>query len=407
MLPPVFRSAEWNGTIYHFYRDKERTLNEWLTSAPEDARAIRKLFKRITALSPMQMPITDIKGVKKEKSAARASGMLKMLPALPTYNRLGKVSVSEYVAAFTNPGLQLVLSGVVPKESPASSLLLTLATITSGDGGYPQGGSLGLAERMRQTFVSLGGNLQLNTKVDKVSIRNNKVEGVEVEGEMIAADAVVVSAETVAALRNLFDTDVPAQEAWLQKLQGAAKPSNCTFIAVGLRVDLPEAPAFVLPKPIRYRNFEEVALGMHNYHGYPDHAPEGGTVLTTAFIDDSYDFWKEAQERGVYKEEKQKLADQVVEALESKWPAIRGQVEVVDVSTPLTYERYTSAYHGAWMTRHHPGDKIVQYPGEVASVPGLYFAGHRLMPPGGMPAALASGRTAAQLLCRQFDMTFK
>jgi hypothetical protein len=46
------------------------------------------------------------------------------------------------------------------------------------------------------------------------------------------------------------------------------------------------------------------------------------------------------------------------------------------------------------------------YPGSVKSVGGLYFSGHRIITPGGLPSTLAAGRMAAQMVCRQFDTVF-
>jgi hypothetical protein len=53
------------------------------------------------------------------------------------------------------------------------------------------------------------------------------------------------------------------------------------------------------------------------------------------------------------------------------------------------------------------GDKMKIYPGHLKIVNGLYFAGHRLMNPGGLPVAINTGRKAAQMVCRQFDVLFK
>ena len=47
------------------------------------------------------------------------------------------------------------------------------------------------------------------------------------------------------------------------------------------------------------------------------------------------------------------------------------------------------------------------YPGFLKNIKGVYFAGHRLMNPGGLPVAIDSGRKAAQMVCRQFDVMFK
>ena len=46
------------------------------------------------------------------------------------------------------------------------------------------------------------------------------------------------------------------------------------------------------------------------------------------------------------------------------------------------------------------------YPQTVKSVKNVYFAGQRIMMPGGLPIAVYTGRRAVQLLCKDFDKTF-
>ena len=124
-------------------------------------------------------------------------------------------------------------------------------------------------------------------------------------------------------------------------------------------------------------------------------------------MEDTYDFWKKAKDEGRYEAEKQALAEQISQAVCAKYPQAAGNIEVIDIATPLTYERYTGAYHGSWMSFMRKGYKQTQYPGFLKSIKNVYFAGHRMISPGGLPVALASGRTAAQLVCRQFDVVFK
>jgi len=131
--------------------------------------------------------------------------------------------------------------------------------------------------------------------------------------------------------------------------------------------------------------------------------PEGGTALTVPFMNDTYDFWKRAKDEGWYEAEKQSLAEQICRAVCTKYPQAEGKIEVIDIATPLTYEHYTGAYHGSWMGIMSKGDKQTQYPGYLDSIKGVYFAGHRMTSPGGMPVALLSGRNAAQMVCKQFD----
>jgi phytoene dehydrogenase-like protein len=166
-------------------------------------------------------------------------------------------------------------------------------------------------------------------------------------------------------------------------------------------------PEWHLDEPVKYAGKEITEIGFHNYALYEGYAPKGCISLTTAFMGDTYDFWKKAKEEGRYDEEKRLLAQQISNAFCRKYPQAEGNIEVIDIATPLTYERYTGAYHGSWMTIQGPGDKMSAfYPGFVKEASGLYFSGHRIMPPGGHPSALAAGRMAAQLVCRQFDTVF-
>jgi len=122
---------------------------------------------------------------------------------------------------------------------------------------------------------------------------------------------------------------------------------------------------------------------------------------------DSYDFWKKARDEGRYEAEKRAVAEQIVSALCRKHPGAEGKVEVVDFATPLTYERYTGASKGSWMSVLGKGETPTSScPCTLEDTKGVYFAGHRVRLPGGLPSALVSGRDAAQMVCRQFDAVF-
>jgi hypothetical protein len=58
------------------------------------------------------------------------------------------------------------------------------------------------------------------------------------------------------------------------------------------------------------------------------------------------------------------------------------------------------------MTEMIPGMKIKSYPPDVKGLGGVYFAGHRMMPPGGLPVALMSARLAVQCFCRDMGTVF-
>jgi hypothetical protein len=58
------------------------------------------------------------------------------------------------------------------------------------------------------------------------------------------------------------------------------------------------------------------------------------------------------------------------------------------------------------MTEMTPGAGMNSYPAVIDGLSGLYFAGQRMMPPGGLPVALSSARVAVQYLCRDTGTVF-
>jgi len=404
LLRDPFHSLEWEGKIINVYRDAEKTAEHLSAISPEDAPLLRRMVKDVKAAAHMEMPVFDIKGVKaKDPKRPTLGFLLKMLPTIPVMGRLSKITRGDWVMRFKHPGIRRLYS-FIPEKSPATSLIFTLATLHTGDGGYPEGGSLPMTQRMAKTFTDLGGKLLFNTSVQKVNVQNGEATGVTLAARTMDADAVIVTQETVAALDQLFDT--PLRDAWVKEVYGLkSKSSVCTFISIGVRAELPEMMMreWKLEKPVTYSGRTESFITLNSYRRY---APEGGTALTIFLDGDTYNYWKHVKDEGRYEMEKQALADQIVSALCAKYPQCEGSIDIADVATPLTYERYTGAYHGAWMSVMYVGDKMKQYPGTCEDIKSLYFAGHRLIPPGGMPSAAASGRQAAQLVCREFDVTF-
>ena len=405
-LPDIFTAVEYKDQTINLYRDIERTAEHLSAVSPNDRQRLRRLVSEVKAFSNMHMPIFDIKGVKTlNPKRFRIGTLLKMLPAFSKIGRLNKMSCKDYTDQFEHPGIGRLLK-IVPDDYSAVSLIATLSTLNEGDGGYPEGGSLAIADRMVKTFEGLGGKLLLKTQVKKIIIENKKVTGVKLENETLDADAVIVTQETIAAAMRLFD--IPLEEKWLTELRNNTQSAACVFVGVGIRTKIPQMPipAWKPEEPINYAGKTLTEIYFNNYAVYEGYAPAGCSTLTTALMGDTYDFWKKAQEEGRYEKEKRALADQISRVICGKYPQVEGNIEVIDIATPLTYERYTGAYHGSWMSVTGPGNKMKVYPAFIKNINGLYFAGHRLMPPGGLPVAASMGRQAAQMVCRQFDVMF-
>ncbi|WP_040213188.1 phytoene desaturase family protein [Clostridium polynesiense] len=405
-----FISCQYKGQTACLYRNLEKLKAHLCDISPKDTPHILRFCKDVKSFTSMNVPINNIPGLKlkkKEKAASTLRALSKMLPMLLRIGSMGKVSVGEYLRQFSHPAIRLLFSQVTNDKYSAIALFFTMACFASGDGGYLEGGSLKMARNMAKRFEELGGNIRYGVKAEKVVTDKGRASGVFADGSFITADAVIIASDTLSAIDTLFET--PIGEPWAEDMRKNTKPVNCTFVGLGVEADLSHIPSTViypLDKPITFAGKQLNSISINNYADYEGYAPEDCTALTM-ILEGEYDFWKAASSDGSYKQKKQELAEQVIARLEEKIPAAKGKFVVWDIATPLTYERYCGTYHGSWMTLMPPGNKLVSYPCKPENIEGLYFAGQRLQPPGGMPVALITGRQAAQYLCRDYDVVFQ
>ena len=105
-----------------------------------------------------------------------------------------------------------------------------------------------------------------------------------------------------------------------------------------------------------------------------------------------------------YKEKKNQMARTVVELLDQRFPGISRQVEMVDVATPLTFERYTGNWKGSyegWLLT--PQNSFTMMNRMSQTLPGLhnfYMCGQWVEPGGGLPSGVMSGRRLVKAMCK-------
>ena len=341
---------------------------------------------------------------------------------------------------FKHPGIRKALGeGVVYEKFSSLSLLHTMACFMDS-GVYPEGGSLALGKRMEDKIKALGGKIVFNTKVDKVVFeddvdgigtrdwglgtrdsgigyedsghrtrkagkeRYSNCCGVEISGEKILYDAVIVSQDLLTC-ENLLGKYL--NDKWI-KAAADDPPVQTTFAAIGVREDLRSMPyAFAFDEKINIGGIEYDDITLTNYAEHTSYAPPGCSALTCMFTGDNYDYWKKQKENGTYEQVKQELAENLRCIIEKHMPHLIDKIEVINIATPLTYERYAGSFKGAWMTVLLK-QKIPSLPKcKSAAYERLYFVGFRTKAPGGLPIAMLSGYKAAQHICRDFGMVFE
>ena len=405
----IFRSDpyfvyDYNGTKVNIYRDIKKLKEHLLEISPEDKKAIELLYRDVQTMRDVKIPLFDIPGLKtRSKNRLDIPLLLKMIPGVLKLGRLSKYSAKEYAATFKHPGIRKALGEFVVYEKFSSLSLLHTMACFMDSGVYPKGGSLDLGKRVEEKVKTLGGRILFNKKVDKVIFDGKTACGIEIQGEKIPFDAIIVTQDLL-TVANLLGSR--PEDKWIQAA-GYDLPVQTTFAAIGVREDLRDMPyAFAFDDDINVGGIQYDCVKLTNYAEHTSYAPPGGTSLTCSFTGDSYAYWKELKENGTYEEHKLQLAGKLRQIIEKHMPRLKDKIEVINIATPLTYERYTGSYKGAWMTVLEKTKKPSLPRSLSAAYKRLYFAGFRTRAPGGLPIALISGYKAAQYLCRDLGLVF-
>lgn len=98
---------------------------------------------------------------------------------------------------------QTLYIGVSPFVGPSIYTIIPMIELLYGIW-YIKGGMYGMAKAMQKRFEELGGRIMLNSNVDAIDVDDNIAKGIIVNGEKIAADAVLVNADFPWAVSHLL-----------------------------------------------------------------------------------------------------------------------------------------------------------------------------------------------------------
>ena len=405
--PESFAVVEHEGVTVSLYSDLTRMRRHLIETSPEDRVEINHFCDAIAAMAEPRIPL-------------RAPDLMNPFEILRTgwatreSQRIMKKyheALSSYVQRFQHPAIRQALLTIIPEQYQTYALIFTLGTVCSQNGGRPAGGSRAMALRMADYYQSLGGELVLGQAVDHILIENGKAVGValwpdseSVETEAVYADYVVPATDVHVTLSTLLEGRFPAANIAQRDNDPRIYPTpSSVYAAYAVDDPLTDVPPdlFFSSAPYTFESEQYEHLSLKHYAYEPSFAPAGKNVLI-AYLPADYYWWSDlAEDEKAYKAEKVRLALDLQQAIVHRFPHLAGKITSLDVATPLTYERYCSAWRGSWMSYGPtPQAERMFLRGRLKRVKNLYMAGQWLMPPGGLPVAILTGRWAIQRICQ-------
>lgn len=405
-----------DGRTITVYTDIGRLESHLLSNYPSDARPLREFTGALRSVLDLDIPFSDAHGWEAVKQQSKT--FLSTLSHLPVLLKYGTMTIRQFAAKFKDPSLAIAFNNLVHfggPDLPLLTVLLPLAYAHRRMAGIPQKGWLSFARSIERRFIELGGRVQYKSKVSKLIIENGKVKGVILaDGSQYFADRVLSAADGRFSQSLLIGK---AEGETIQSFNVHDLSDQPVQVNLGVDEDFSNEKGpvtYILHDSLSAAGREHNKITVHNKYYDPDAAPKGKSAITV-FLDSDYLWWKGvAIDRVRYEEEKERCANMVIDIIERYHPGFKERVEVADVSTPLTRERYTGNWMGAMQARKPNANMIkalLQSKPQYANkgVEGLYMAGQWVEAWGGITTAAQSGRKAVQSMCKhdgkQFETT--
>ena len=400
---------------------------------------IDRLEQHLKELSPVDGPVIDefIQAMRLFRNfdlwpakprelmtpADMAEAMARMQPYMAGMEKWSQISAQEFAGRFQDPFLRQAFPMLFGPQAPIYIYLMFLPSMDYGDGAFPAGGSLEFARTIEKRYRQLGGRVHYGSRVVQILTEEEtapdgracgRATGIRLaDGSEHHADMVVSAADGRTTLFSMLDEKYVSDE-----FRGYYKElpvfSGMVQVSLGIKRDLsaePHAVVYMLDRPVTIAGGVMDSLPIRHYGYDPSMAPAGKSVVET-FVGCSYDYWKQiAEDPERLEAEKQQAATAVIDQLESRYPGITGDIEVVDVATPLTTERYTGNWQGSIQGWNPFGPRMAELmqTGMSKTLPALedfFMIGQWVEPGGGLPGVGPSGRNLIQILCHRDGKPF-
>lgn len=208
-----------------------------------------------------------------------------------------------------------------------------------------EGGTDRLIGMMTAELEKNGVTICTRSKVERIIVEKGRVRGIEANGRVIAAKAVISNSGITNTINNLTDRRA-FSEAFLEKAAAIRVNNSSSQVYIGIRKGdrVPDIGDLLFTSTAPEFDSREL-LDLHTRSKtfslyYPKTRPGHDRYTIVASMNSRFEDWKNMDDDR-YAGEKQQLIERTIDDLTRYLPDIRAKIDWVEAATPRTFNHYT------------------------------------------------------------------
>jgi phytoene dehydrogenase-like protein len=414
-MDEYMRLEDSTGRTLIFHTNVDSLEKYLLGFSPQDAKSISEFTNGIRMCIPFDFP---------SKHDPLFIRVRKQITTIYHFIRNGKkiqkwmkLTAENFSQRFKDPLLSEAFKELWIPQFSMFFIIFTFAYLHNKNAGYPIGGSTPMSQALEKKYKEMGGIIHYKTRVKKILTSGGMATGIRVEDNTEHYAARVISAaDGHSTIFSMLD-DKHSSEKTREPFEKWPLFPSLIYVSLGVNRTFDDLPLIVsgitfhLKQPVEIGDAVRDKLSVHIYNHDPTMSPPGKTTITI-MLNSDYDYWKKlSHDYTVYLNKKEEVGVAVIELLNERFPGISSLVEVIDVATPLTFERYTGNWKGSfegWLITPENCRVIMKpMPQSLPFLKNFYMCGQWVEPGGGLPTAIMSGRRLIRKICSEDHIKFR
>ncbi|MBD3350122.1 MAG: FAD-dependent oxidoreductase [Candidatus Lokiarchaeota archaeon] len=405
--PELYACVFQDGQKYVLPYDPDEYGQYLILHFPHEKENILKFIKVIKNIyEGMSGPIKPLRILFKHMWLIRALGMSTPQFLRKFFTDVRLMNVIQQFWAYLSKS---------PEDSSAVLFIGALMSYLTKKAAFPDKRSHNMSQLLCEYVLENGGEIRLNSLVNKIITQNERAIGVElINGQRYFGKSIISNVNPVCTVSKMLPKGT-FKDSYIKRITAPPLGSSIFTVYLGLNkspetlgIDLYEV--FInlsddINEAALHTNLDQTKIMVATCYNLidPDISPPGTTMLALAVLHPG-EIWQSVPPTK-YFDMKEKVANDLIDVCEDiLYPNIRESIEVVEIASPLTYYRYSKHLNGTiYGTNTNVLDNPVLKLKQRTPLKGLYFCGSWIGEGGGYDPSFNSGRKAAKYVLRQFN----